>query len=73
MIPLCFFDKNCIAKRNEAEAKAKAELQQQQALLQQISNQSTGGLSAWAITGIVVGLAGITFLTIYYIKKSKKK
>lgn len=70
-IDLCFFDKACIKRRQEAEAQAAQQLQSQQQLLQQVLNTKTSGLNAWAITAIVAALAGLTFLTFFLIKKHK--
>lgn len=72
MIPLCFFNKKCIEKRKQEEAANNALVQEQQQLLLDISKKPTGGLNAWAITAIIVALAGITAVTIYMIKKRKK-
>jgi hypothetical protein len=68
-IDLCFFDKACIKRRQESEALAAQQLAEQQRLLEQTLNTKTSGLNAWAITGIIVGLTGLTFLTLFLIKK----
>lgn len=71
MIDLCFWDKACIRKRNEAQAAAQAAVQEQQQILMQITNQPAGGLNAWAITGIIVAVLGIAAFVIYKIKRKK--
>lgn len=70
-IDLCFWNKECIEKREAAEAAAQQKAAEQQMLLQQLINKPTGGLSSWAIFGIVTGMIGLTFFTIFLIKRRK--
>ena len=70
-IDLCFFNKKCIRNRQQSEERNAQQLVDQQRLLEQTLNTKTSGLNAWAITGIVVGLAGLTFLTLFLIRKHK--
>lgn len=70
-LDLCFFNKECIRKREEERAKNEAIVQQQQMLLGEVAGQ-TKSISPLTIVAIVVGLAAIT-ITIFLIKKYKKK
>ncbi len=70
-IDLCFFDQACINRRNAAEAAANQQLAQQQQQLQNALNLPTGGLKTGAIVGIIIGLLGLTTLTIYLINRHK--
>lgn len=72
-LDLCFFNSECIAKRERDKAIAQQQIAQQQQLLMQISNQNAGGLNAWEITGIVVAVLGIAAFVIYKIKRKKSK
>lgn len=71
-LDLCFFNKECIRKREEEKANAQKQIEQQQQTLIDITNKPTGGLNAWAITGIIAGTLALSIFIIYMIKKRKK-
>lgn len=71
-LDLCFWDKACIKRREEAQALAQGQIAQQQQVLMGIANQPTGGLNAWAITAIVAATLGIAAFVVYKIKNRKK-
>ncbi len=68
---ICFWNKECIAKRDAENAAIALQQQQQQATLMQALSTSSGGISTGAIVGIVFGLIAITAVSIYLIKKKK--
>lgn len=72
VLDLCFWDAECIRKREEREQRERDALFQQQQLLMGISGQKSGGLSTGAVVAIVFSLIAITAGTIYFIKKRKK-
>lgn len=72
-IPLCFFDAECIKKRDEEQQQAANAIAQQQALLMQLANTPTGRLGAGTIALIVLAIAGAAFGVVYFIKKNKIK
>lgn len=70
---LCFWNKECIRKRQEEQARQQALLQQQQQLLYNVYNSPTGGLKTWHIVSIIGAALLISAFVIYKINKRKNK
>jgi len=71
-LDLCFWDKACIKRREEAQAAAQAQIAQQQQVLLGITSQPSGGLKAWHIAVIIGSALLIAGIIVYRIKNKKK-
>ena len=65
----CFFNPSCIAARNQADAAQLQAVEQQQSVLMNLLNQSSGGLKAGAIIAIFLVVIGGGVAFIYFRRK----